>query len=687
MVTTVRILITAAVIGVLCSRASAVAQPSADATAAAAGWTRAHFASATSALPFSFIYQGKTSTDLLKQWKLQKQSVPLDEYRDQETLTYSDPATHLEMRCVLVRYKDYPTVEWTLYFKNSGKGPTPIIENIQALDTSLVGDSDGQFRLHYSKGSSAKPTDFEPLAATLSPKTDLKFSPIGGRPSDGAFPYFNLEQAGHGIILAVGWPGQWSTRFSRDEGLHLRLQAGQELTHFQLLPGEEVRSPLIALQFYTGDWISAQNGWRRWMIAHNIPRPGGQLPAPLLAGGSCPYFGPFIGNNQENQELFIRRYQEEGLKLDYWWIDAGWYPNNGVWTNTGTWEIDKKRFPEGLAAVADYAHAKGTKLIVWFEPERVTPGTTLYNDHPEWLLSVTPTADFPPSQKGWKLLNLGDPAALHWVTDHVDRMISEQHIDIYRQDFNMQALPFWRAHDAKDRQGITEIRYVTGYLSYWDELRRRHPNVLIDNCASGGRRLDLESLRRSVPLWRSDYIIEPIGMQNQTYGISLWFPYEGLASQLVETGKDKRTIDTYAFRSDMYSSIHAHWDVRRKDIDYERLRQLVGQWRQIAPDYMGDYYPLTSFSASKDAWMAWQFDRPEAGSGMVQVFRRPDSRDNAAQLKLRGLRPDLRYSVTNLDSKDQTVATGRALMETGIHSEVQDAPGSLIYTYAQMPGK
>jgi alpha-galactosidase len=551
----------------------------------------------------------------------------------------------------------------------------------------MEGDTNGQFRLHYSKGSSAKPTDFQPLEAMLLPNAKLRFAPVGGRPSDGAFPYFNLEQAGHGAILAIGWPGQWSAQFSRDAGLHLRIQAGQELTHFQLLPGEEARSPLIVLQFYTGDWISGQNVWRRWMIAHNIPRPGGQLPAPLLAGGSCPFYGPFIGNNEENQELFIRRYKEEGLKLDYWWIDAGWYPNNGTWTNTGTWEVDKKRFPNGLKSVADYAHASGTKLIVWFEPERVTPGTELYDNHPEWLLSVAPSADFPPSKKGWKLLNLGDPAALQWVTDHVDKMISEQHIDIYRQDFNMEALPFWRAHDTINRQGITEIHYVTGYLSYWDELRRRHPKMLIDNCASGGRRLDLESLRRSVPLWRSDYIIEPIGMQNQTYGISLWIPYEGMASQIVETGKNKRTIDAYAFRSDMYPSIHAHWDVRRTDIDYERLRQLVSQWRQIAPDYMGDYYPLTPFSASKGAWMAWQFDRSQAGSGMVQVFRRPDSHESALQLKLRGLRPDSRYSLTNMDTGDKKVATGKELMDIGIRSELQYAPGSLIYMYAKLPGK
>jgi alpha-galactosidase len=676
----IRILFVTALASMLCARVLAI-EPAVGEMSAVQNWTKATFGSGTSGLPFTFRYDGKASTDILEKWGVQKSVSTLDRYREQQTIVYKDPATHLEVRCVMVHYKDFPTVEWTLYFKNAGNVPTPILEDIKALDIHIENDGKREFQLHYSKGSSAKSVDFQPLETSLSAKSDVSFSPVGGRSTDGAFPYFNLEQAGHGIILAVGWPGQWSTRFVRDQGATIRVLAGQETTHFKLLPNEEVRSPLIAMQFYQGDWIDAQNNWRRWMIAHNTPRPGGQLPVPLLAGGTCPFFGPFIGNNEENQKLFIRRYQEEGLKLDYWWIDAGWYPNDGKWTNTGTWEVDAKRFPRGIRAVADYAHAKGTKLIVWFEPERVTPGTELYEHHPEWLLSVAANPNFPPSQKGWKLLNLGNPVARKWVTDHVDKMITEQHIDLYRQDFNMEALPYWRANDAKDRQGITENQYVTGYLSYWDELRRRHPKMLIDNCASGGRRLDLESLRRSVPLWRSDYIIEPVGMQNQTYGISLWFPYEGLASQIAETGKEKKSIDTYAFRSDMYSSIHAHWDVRRTDIDYARLRELVSQWRTVAPNYTGNYYPLTTYDSSDKAWMAWQFDRPETGAGVVQVFRRPNSSSSSLQVKLRGLDPQAKYTVTNIDTSDKKVATGQDLMNKGVLSELRESPGSSILTY------
>ena len=64
------------------------------------------------------------------------------------------------------------------------------------------------------------------------------------------------------------------------------------------------------------------------------------------------------------------------------------------------------------------------------------------------------------------LLDLGNPEAWKWVVDHVDSLITEQGIDAYRQDFNIDPLSYWRAGDAADRQGITEIRHVTGYLAY-----------------------------------------------------------------------------------------------------------------------------------------------------------------------------------------------------------------------------
>jgi alpha-galactosidase len=661
------------------------AQPTPEEMATANQWRAAHFDSNISALPFSFNYNGQPSATLLGHWQSNRDAQELSNQRTQYTLTFTEPKTGLVVRCVAVQYQDFPTLEWTLYFENISSVATPVVEDIRALNTQFERGKDDEFVLHYSKGSPspATATDYEPLQATLLQNSEMCFAPVGGRPTEGDLPYFNVKWKHEGVIVVVGWPGQWVAHFTRNQGRCLRIQAGQQLTHFKLLPGEQVRTPLIVLQLWRGgDWIRAQNIWRRWMLAHNVPRIWGKLPSPMLAGGTCPYYGPFIHNDQQNQELFIRRYQEEGIRLDAWWLDAGWYPNDGTWTNTGTWELDKARFPHGLCAVADYAHSRGEKFIVWFEPERVTPGTWLYERQPGWLLRPPPS-DAGTYKRGWRLLNVGEPQAWNWLLNHISKFINAQGIDIYHQDFNIAPLPFWQSRDAEDRQGKTENHYITSLLKYWDELRLWHPDIMIDTCASGGRRNDLETLRRAVPLWRSDYIIKPTGMQNQTYGISLWIPYYGGASQVFEISNEngKKTIDAYAFRSDMYPSIHAHWDVRQTDLDYKRLRELVRQWREISPDYFGDYYPLSPYSTSDKVWIAWQFDRPQVGTGMVQVFRRPQSTKEKETLKLRGLDQNSRYSVTKVDTCTKRVLTGRELMKKGLPVELGNHPDSAIFMY------
>ncbi len=454
----------------------------------------------------------------------------------------------------------------------------------------------------------------------------------------------------------------------RDDGAVARVRIGQELTRFTLHPGERVRTPLVALLFWRGDWVRGQNLWRKWMLAHNLPRPGGELPpSPQLNACSSHQFGEMIHADSASQVLFIDRYLEEGLPLDYWWMDAGWYPNESGWGQTGTWEVDQQRFPGGLRPITDHGHERGVRSIVWFEPERVATGAWLYETHPEWLLGVD-------GQQ--KLLNLGHPEAREWLTEHVHGLLESEGIDLYRQDFNMDPLSYWRANDAEDRQGITEIRHVEGYLAYWDELRRRHPNMLIDSCASGGRRNDLETLRRAVPLLRSDYIFEPVGNQAHTYGISFWMPFYG-------TGAG--TVDAYAFRSVMCPSFTACYDMRRDDIGFDELRRLMGQWERVAPVMMmGDYYPLTEYSLANDVWIGWQFDLPDEGRGVIQVFRRADSIYQAAQLPLRGLDPSARYEVADVDTGEARVLTGAELIETGVPVRIDTRPGALLLEYRRV---
>lgn len=634
--------------------------------------------------PFSFSCNGKSSSEFLRTWKIDRMTKKIGEHRTSHTLTYSDPAGRLSVRCEAIAYEDFPTVEWTLYFKNTAAADTPIIENIQSLDVCWQRGA-GEFLLHHNIGSPADGTDYSPLESVLDGNSTKRLGAAGGRSTNANMSYFNLERnRDEGLIVVVGWPGQWAADFIRDQDQGLRLRAGQELTHFKLLPGEEVRTPLSVLQFWKGgDWIRAQNIWRRWMIAHNMPRPGGKLPAPMLLAYLGGAYEEMYKSNEEIHFFWFNRYLEEEIKLDYWWMDAGWYQCDPVgWPKVGTWEVDKKRFPRGLKPITDYVHSKGIKTLLWFEPERVAAGTWLADNKPEWVLGG----------KQGGLLNFGNPDVLKWITQRVDKVLVEEGIDLYRQDFNMDPLGYWRGADAADRQGIAEIRHVTNLLAYWDELKRRHPNMLIDECASGGRRNDLEMMRRAVPMWRSDKTMEPIGQQSMTYGISMWLPYFGTGTvawgdaAYFITGKSP--VESYGFWSSACPSLNLLFDVREKGLDYDKIRQLTSQWREVMPYYYGDYYPLTKTTRENDVWIAWQFDRPEQGDGVVQAFRRRDSSLESTRFKLRGLDPKAKYQITRLDREDQPrqpAISGEELLQKGISVSIDERPGAVIVKYRQVP--
>jgi alpha-galactosidase len=617
-------------------------------------------------VPFSFVYGGRPSAEFLKNWVVQRSTRRLDDQRTEIKVTYTDPATQLIVRCVVLQYDDFPIAEWTVYFKNGGAARTPILEKIQSLDERFEDEPGVDPVIHHSEGSSDRATDFRPLEESLPPSTVQQFASHGGRPTDGDMPYFNLAWPGHGLIAVLGWPGQWALQISHDGSTGVRIAGGQQQTHFWLAPGEEVRTPFSVLQFWSGDWIDGQNQWRRWMLAHNLPRTGGKLPPPQLAGGSAHTTVEMQWANEQNQKEYFARILAAGMPIDYWWMDAGWYPFTDGWWNTGTWDPDPRRFPHGLRPVSDAVHAQGRKVIVWFEPERVAQGSWLDKNHPQWLIG-------PPGKD--RLLFLGNPEAWHWLVEHVSHMIEREGIDTYRQDFNFEPLTLWQFNDTPDRIGITEIEHVEGYLSYFDELHRRFPNLLIDTCASGGRRNDLETLRRAVPLWRSDFPYDPAAMQMQTYGLSLWAPYFGTAIN---------SADPYIFRSQITPAVGIGLDPDKVEAQRAPLMKMLGQWKSVAGFYYGDFYPLTPYSTEETAWIAWQFAQPDGTAGMVQVFRRKDSPFESARFKLRGLDPHAGYIVTDPDSATETAFTGAELIGQGLPVHLVVRPGAALLTYKKV---
>ena len=608
---------------------------------------------------------------------------------------WSDKDSGLAARCDVTKFADFPAIEWVLHFKNNGSADTPVLEDVHALNlTFKVEDTPV---VHYARGGVCSMDDYQPLDRVMNPNATLKLAGGSGRSSSDWLPFFNFEQSnGTGLIIAVGWSGQWAAEFSRDKENTINIHAGMESTHLKLHPGEEIRTPRILVLQYEGGRMNGQNLLRRFLLAHH--RPKNCDPMPVFNGN---WGGTSAASHLDN----IKAITGHDLPMEYYWIDAEWF-GQGPWFKTaGDWRYKKDLYPDGFKPISDALHASGRKLLLWFEPERVCEGTPWYTEHANWLLNIPKEKRHynwgnPQSEPDWvkwesardqikendRLFNLANPEARKFLTEFMSDRITEFGLDCYRHDANISTLEFWRAADAAEdpsgnRQGITEAKWVQGLYDFWDGLLERHPNLIIDNCASGGRRIDLEAISRTLPLWISDYAGDVTGRQCHTYGISYWIP--------LNTGGGCVPMNTYDFRSTYSASVafgmFGNGDAPQAksvpdNFPFDDVKKTLTQYRSAQKYFLGDYYPLSEYSQALDAWMAWQFHRPDLQEGLVQVFRRQKSSCETGHITFRALDPQKNYRVTNFDGGEFTMS-GKELMEQGIPVTLKERPSAAVFVY------
>lgn len=633
--------------------------------------------------PFSFEYNGKQSTLFIKKWQHSIVKEAADNNNEVKYLiSYTDPVSKLRVSCKVSGFKNYQAVEWVLHFTNAGSANSAAIKNVKAVDLGFKTNQPVTRQLYRSEGSDHHINDFRLHKIKLSAGENNHMEPEGGRSSDKtAFPFFNIEMEGKGgVIAAIGWTGTWFADVISKDAKNLTLSAGMKNLDLFLYPGESIRSPMISLLFWQGDnFLTGHNQFRQFVLAHHSRTVNGKFAEYPLSGG-FEWGDPAPCNEytcltEEMAIAFIKRHQQFGITPEVFWLDAGWYAGSGGpdfsgtnWANTvGTWRVDTTRFPNGLKPLSNAAHKVGAKFMVWFEPERVMKGSEWANSFPQWMLKRNDNSNT-------YLFDLGNKEAREWLSKYIGDFLEENGIDYYRQDFNMHANPYWDNNDEPGRRGIKEIRYIEGLYAYWDYLLQRFPNLLIDNCASGGRRLDLETTSRSAPLWRTDYQYgEPNGYQNHTYGLHFYLPLHG-------TGVFG--FDRYSFQSALSSALVINWDLTGMQGNIGDMRRYVQQFKELRAYYYADYFPLTGLGdlSTMDVWVAYQLNRNSDQSGMVAAFRRKDNKNATLTVSLQSLDKDAVYQVTDLNNNSSFTKTGKELMQ-GLDLSIGETPGSLLLKY------
>jgi alpha-galactosidase len=623
-------------------------------------------------VPFSFRYGKAASAEAMKGWKRTVKTTDGEE-KLQHDLEWTDPKTGLCVSAAVTAYKRYPAAEWVLSFENRGEQDTPILEEIQALDVVLrTGVGRKPTILHRLTGDACDEKSFLPIETALEPGKPLAFAPSGGRPSNGAFPLFNVQYGNAGVIVGIGWSGQWAASLTRSLSGPTRLQAGMEKTHLVLHPGERIRSPRILVLSWKGDRLAAHNRFRRLLLYHYVPKQAGR-PLRLPIAGQCfdRYWQSRPKWDTEAEQILTAK-AVGAVGCDTYWLDAAWF-EKGFPNGVGNWYPKPQGFPNGMKPVSDAAHRLGMKYLMWFEPERVAAGSQIAREHPEFVFGGS----------GGGLYKLSDTAARKFMTELLARRIREFGMDVYRNDFNIDPLGFWRNNDPPDRQGITEIRYVEGHYAMWDGLLARYPGLWIDNCASGGRRIDLESIMRSVPLWRSDTSCSPghpDWNQTQTYGLSLYIPLFTAAVWVP---------DAYDVRSAATGGLICQFDVLNPEFPLEKAKAAVAEVKANQKFWYGDFYPLTRCDLGADQWAAYQFHRPDLDAGLVLAFRRAECNYPALSASLRGIKPERQYAVEFIDDARQAVRKtlpGRQLADD-LELRIPKKGASLLVRYRPSESK
>ena len=539
----------------------------------------------------------------------------------------------------VILYPEFHTVEWMPWLENVGTDDTAPIHDFRSLNYLWQVPDEYKVLLQRNLGSQAGHDDYLQADTVLQRRlqTHLEMVCTEGRSSADWLPFFGLKCDGCFFHhFGIGWSGAWKAEFNLDRGA-ITAQCGLRKTDFSLHPGEKVRQASFFMMEHdvTADTEEAQNLFRRFMLAHHSPRDshGRLIEAPLSfsVGGGIP---PKMLHGMLD---FLQR---ERIPCEMLWMDAGWYgEDHRVWDNEefanrscggmvndtlgdwhsyrGDWRVNRMLHTDGLKPYAEKARAMGMGFLLWFELERVSPNAPLAKEHPEWLLRIPDAQDL--------VLNLGIPEAVDWTVEQLRDKIVNEGVTAIRIDFNINTLPFWDIADSINRTGITETKYIMGLYNLFDRIRAMCPDAAIDNCASGGRRNDFESLSRSIPLWRIDGPQTPESHQMYVSELSRWIPQHaaGLYGSPIPIGDD------YTMLSLCSTATQFSYFTDQMEQDPQWLRDVSAKILSMRKLFLQNMYHLTDSVQDMQAIHALQCDSLDHGEGCVIAFRRLGKRDRA----------------------------------------------------------
>jgi alpha-galactosidase len=609
---------------------------------------------------FQLTLDGHISTDA--HWKMQNQTALRRPDGATETTKFFTSGG-LEIDCVSVAYPESPVVEAWLVVRNVGKTPTELTR-VDSLRSILA---PGNYQLHWFDSTAG--VEFTPVSRPLEGTKVLEVT--SGRSSNGMHPWFALTREGWGTLAgAVAWSGNWIVRFTPGASGY-ELTAGLSDWEFaKTLPaGASMEAPHVITAHVLGDLDDAAVALGRWGKRFLYPANEFLGTLPVVWNHWWPYEDVDI-----NEQVFranAERSAAMGLQavvLDAGWFGdpegsnddkSGWSENVDWYFKRGDWHrVNTLRFPSGIRALSDHAHSLGLRFGIWCEIEAVGKKAEVSLRHPEYLaLNKDEPAGY---------LCLGNPEATEWAFGVLEALIRDYGADWLKLDFNLNPRAGCNRTDHGHGTGDGLFEHYRGYYALLARVRAKYPQVVLENCSSGGLRIDLGLAGHTHLAFLSDP--DPTVHHLQTFWGATQLLHPSVCYHFVwsqnrvsyKSNLDKDPIKpdmpahqlTYMVRAVMLGALAFSyrlpdlppWCAKLLEVHVRTYREVTGRFVRDA-----NLHRLTGQAlrtGGGDRWNAFLYVMPNQSEAVLFVFRLPGGEETRV-LKLKGLDPTARYRLSH----------------------------------------
>ncbi|MDI6782628.1 MAG: alpha-galactosidase [bacterium] len=507
----------------------------------------------------------------------------------------------------------------------------------------------------------------------------------GSRSSERNLVWLAVQPNGSkdGIFTGIEWSGE--SRFvckKLKEGF--LISAG--LTNFQheLKQGDRFVSPKAFFGVYSGSVDEASKATHQFCRAYLAPKVPDDFPWVMYNT----WFAYGIDQDEDRMKKEIDNAAELGIEGFY--LDAGWYQLSPVPAKTGNfdfspgvglWKENKEKYPSGIRALSDYCHRKGLKFGIWVEPERVDERVKNQLSDPLTDIMLAKRDNQPISGDGNKtmLLCLGNPEARKWLKRQLRFVVETYQIDWLKWDNNS-----WGNCNRPDhghQAGDGNYAQIMGLYEVLDYLRQKFPNLIIENCASGGNRLDFGIMKRTHIFWVHDDSYTNYVCRYHHFGTAFAFPPEYLSSWVIQDGDftralgqnktfSKPTLD-YIFRSRFLGAC----GISLRTLDWSpELKQAVKreleEYKKFRKYLKGEFYHLTPqtviYNQTWEPPKSWEVFQYNLGDDSMVYYFRDDAENDKQTIFPQGIEKNKQYNITFLDTNEKITVTGAELINQGL---------------------